>query len=363
MSVQIFQNIINQMKDTLNREVGVVDIRGVVVAGSDPKKISETRSGIYGELTFDENVMVVNGYSYRSINNSVQPEYAVFVEGEDSVAEKISAVLMVTFGNIKVLYEEKNDRSALVKNILLDNVLPNDIYIKAKELHFSLETPRVVFLVNFQNKNNHVPYDMIQNLFPDKENDFLINIAEQSIALVKEVKPYVRVEELESIAREIADTLSGEFYITVSIGVGTIVDNIKYLARSFKEAMISLEVGKIFDANKNIICYESLGIARLIYQLPTTMCDMFIQEVFKREAYESLDSEILATVTAFFENSLNVSETARKLFIHRNTLVYRLDKVQRLTGLDLREFDHAITFKVAMMVKKYLANKHIPGRR
>ncbi|MCL2212562.1 MAG: helix-turn-helix domain-containing protein [Oscillospiraceae bacterium] len=363
MSVQIFQNIINQMKDVINREIGVVDTIGTIIACSDSKKNGEMRSGVRGELTLEENVIVINGYSYRSINNSVQPEYAVYVEGEDSVAEKISAVLMVTFGNIKTLYEERNDKSALIKNILLDNILPNDIYVKAKELHFSLEEPRVVFLVNFHTKNNHVPYDMIQNLFPDKENDFLVSVGEQSIALVKGVKSFVRTEELESIAREIADTLSGEFYITVSVGVGTVVDNIKYLARSFKEAMIALEVGKIFDADKNIICYEDLGIARLIYQLPTTMCDMFIKEVFKREAYESLDNEILSTVVVFFENNLNVSETARKLFVHRNTLVYRLDKVQRLTGLDLREFDHAITFKVAMLVKKYLTNKYVHDRR
>ncbi|MBR4932949.1 MAG: helix-turn-helix domain-containing protein, partial [Clostridia bacterium] len=160
-------------------------------------------------------------------------------------------------------------------------------------------------------------------------------------------------------AKEISDTLSTEFYTQVSIGIGTIVDNIKDLARSYKEAQIALEVGKVFDTEKSIISYENLGIGRLIYQLPTTLCEMFLQEVFKNGSLDSLDRETLMTIQAFFENNLNVSETSRKLFVHRNTLVYRLEKIRKLTGLDLREFDHAITFKVALMVKRYLVSKPI----
>ena len=144
-----------------------------------------------------------------------------------------------------------------------------------------------------------------------------------------------------------------------TIGIGTQVTNIKDLANSFKEAQIALEVGKVFDTEKTIVSYENLGIARLIYQLPTTLCDMFLREVFKRGSIESLDHETLFTIQRFFENNLNVSETSRKLFVHRNTLVYRLEKIKKLTGLDLREFDDAIVFKVALMVKKYLDAKPV----
>ena len=182
----------------------------------------------------------------------------------------------------------------------------------------------------------------------------MININETDIALVKEVRANIEPKDLEKLARSIADSLGTEFYTHALVGIGTTVSGIKELARSFKEAQVALEVGKVFDTDKTIVSYDNLGIARLIYQLPTTLCDMFLREVFKRGSIENLDQETLFTIQRFFENNLNVSETSRKLFVHRNTLVYRLEKIKTLTGLDLREFDDAIVFKVALMVKKYL---------
>jgi carbohydrate diacid regulator len=185
----------------------------------------------------------------------------------------------------------------------------------------------------------------------------VISVGEHDIVLVKDIKPGTDSKEIEKMATNIADTLCTEFYTKVAIGISTAVDNIKDLARAYKEAQVALEVGKVFETEKNIISYENLGIGRLIYQLPTTLCEMFLQEVFKKGSLESLDRETLMTIQCFFENNLNVSETSRKLFVHRNTLVYRLEKIRKLTGLDLREFEHAITFKVALMVKKYLNSK------
>ena len=190
--------------------------------------------------------------------------------------------------------------------------------------------------------NDVSAFDVIQNLFPDKSKDFVFTISETDIVLIKEVRPGIEPADLEKLAFSISDTLVSEFYTKVSIGVGTVVDNIRNLAISFKEAQIALEVGKVFDTEKNIVSYENLGIARLIYHLPTTLCETFLREVFKKGSIESLDQETLFTIQKFFENNLNVSETSRKLFVHRNTLVYRLEKIKKLTGLDLREFDHAI---------------------
>ena len=212
-----------------------------------------------------------------------------------------------------------------------------------------------MFLISVISANDVSAYDVIQNLFPDKNKDFVFNITENDIVLVKEVKNNIDVRDLEKLARSISDTLSSEFFTKVNVGIGTPVVGVKDLARSFKEAQTALEVGKVFDTDKNIVSYDNLGIARLIYHLPTTLCETFLKEVFKKNSIESLDHETLFTIQKFFENSLNVSETSRKLFVHRNTLVYRLDKIKKLTGLDLREFDHAIIFKIALMVKKYLA--------
>ncbi len=359
MSNRLFQGVIYQMKDAFDRIIGVVDENGVVISCSDLSKMGAIRQGVHEELPFTGEVMAIGGYTYRYMGVNQKNEYAVFVEGEDKMAEKMSKLLAVSLGNIKSLYDEKYDKGSFIKNIIIDNILPSDIYIKSKELHFNIEEQRIVFLIKFFGKTDMMPFEMLQNMFPDKSHDYVISVGEHDIVLVKELKPGTDMKEIEHIATNISDTLSTEFYTKVAIGISTIVDNIKDLSKAYQEAQVALEVGKVFETEKNIISYENLGIGRLIYQLPTTLCEMFLQEVFKKGSLESLDRETLMTIQCFFENNLNVSETSRKLFVHRNTLVYRLEKIRKLTGLDLREFEHAITFKVALMVRKYLDSKAI----
>ena len=357
MSNRLFQSVIYQMKDAVDRTVGVIDENGVVISCSELVRIGEMRPNVREEIAYTTGPVVSDGYTYRPISNGAKPEYVVFVEGEDADADKTSRLLVVALSNIKNLYDEKYDKGLFIKNIILDNILPSDIYIKSKELHFGADEQRIVFLIKFFGKTDMMPYEMLQNMFPDKSRDYVISVGEHDIVLVKEIKANTETKDIEKIAVNIADTLSSEFYTKVSIGISTVVDSLKDLARAYKEAQIALDVGKVFETEKNVINYENLGIGRLIYQLPTTLCEMFLQEVFKKGSLESLDRETLMTIQCFFENNLNVSETSRKLFVHRNTLVYRLEKIRKLTGLDLREFEHAMTFKVALMVKKYLSSK------
>ena len=358
MSNRLFQSVIHQMKDAIDRVIGVIDENGVIISCSELVKIGEIRQGVRDEIAYASDSIVSGGYTYRALGNTIKSEYIVFVEGEDKMADKMSRVLAISLGNIKNLYDEKYDKGSFIKNIILDNILPSDIYIKSKELHFNTEELRIVFLIKFFGKTDMLPFEMLQNMFPDKSKDYVISVGEHDIVLVKDIRPGTDSKEIERIATNISDTLSSEFYSKVAIGISTVVDNIKDLARAYKEAQVALDVGKVFETEKNIISYENLGIGRLIYQLPTTLCEMFLQEVFKKGSLESLDRETLMTIQCFFENNLNVSETSRKLFVHRNTLVYRLEKIRKLTGLDLREFEHAITFKVALMVKKYLNSKN-----
>ena len=357
MSNRLFQGIIHQMKDAVDRVIGVIDNNGIIISCSDLTKIGGIRQGIRDELSYTSDTVMTGGYTYRPLDTGVRAEFVVFVEGEDKQAERLASILAVSLSSIKGLYDDKYDKASFIKNVILDNILPTDIYPKSKELHFSNDVVRIVLLIKFHGKNEIVPYQMVQNMFPDKNKDYVISVGENDIALVKEVKPSVDMKSIEKLAKSIVDTFGAEFYTKVSVGIGTAVENIRDLARSFKEAQVAIEVGKVFDTEKNIVSYENLGIGRLIYQLPTTLCEMFLQEVFKKGSLESLDRETLMTIQCFFENNLNVSETSRKLFVHRNTLVYRLEKVRKLTGLDLREFEHAITFKVALMVKMYLTSK------
>ncbi len=354
MSNRLFQGIVHQMRYSIDRVIGVVDETATVISCSDLAKIGETNEYLMLDLNDNQELFVRDGYTYRTFGNRMKPEYAVFVEGTDDMAAKFCNILAISLASIKQYYDEKYDRNNFIKNIILDNILPGDIYVKARELHFNSDVTRVVLLIRIVSANDISAFDVIQNLFPDKQKDFVFNISESDIVLVKEIKNGIETKDLEKLARSIVDTLGSEFYTKVVVGIGTTATAIKDLAKSFKEAQVALEVGKVFDTDKNIISYDNLGIARLIYQLPTTLCEMFLKEVFKKGSIESLDQETLFTIQKFFENNLNVSETSRKLFVHRNTLVYRLEKIKKLTGLDLREFDHAIIFKVALMVKKYL---------
>lgn len=354
MSNRLFQTVIHQMKDILGRTIGVIDENGIIIACSELGKIGESRQRIREELTFSHGAICYEGYSYRFITASGKNDCIAFAEGTDSEADKVTQLLSISLGNIKSLYDEKYDKGSFIKNIILDNILPSDIYIKSNELHFNNEDCRAVLVIKFHGSTDTPPYEIIQNIVDENTKDYVISISEQDIVIVKEVD---RSEELDAFAKNILKVTHDEYGAKVLIGISSIVENLKDLAKAYKEARISLEVGKVFDIEQPIMSYESLGIGRLIYQLPTTLCEIFLQEVFKKGSLESLDKETLMTVQSFFENNLNVSETSRKLFVHRNTLVYRLEKIRKLTGLDLREFDHAVTFKVALMVKKYLTSK------
>ena len=326
MANRLFQGLIHQMNETVGATIGVVDETASIIACSDFTKIGTTNEFVSLDLNDSSEIFIRDGYTYKPFGSNIKPDYAVFVEGTDDTAAKYASILAITLTNIKQYYDEKYDRNNFIKNVVLDNVLPGDIVIKARELHFNAEVSRVVLLIRIVSANDISAYDVIQNLFPDKSKDFVFNITETDIVLVKELKNAIDSKDLEKLARSIADTLSGEFYTRVNVGIGNPVVGVKELARSFKEAQTALEVGKVFDTDKVIVSYDNLGIARLVYHLPTTLCETFLHEVFKRGSIESLDHETLFTIQRFFENNLNVSETSRKLFVHRNTLVYSLKR-------------------------------------
>lgn len=359
MSNSVFQSVIIQLKEISDRTFGVMDTEGCVVSCTDMSMLGErwpdaalkVSSATDGMLTYNQKCFkaIVGSSNYF--------EYAVFCTGDDQASRDFCAMAYIALNNAKTYYEEKHDRGTFVKNIIMDNILPGDIYIRAKELHFSTDAPRAVFLIRQVGHGDVSTVDVLAGMFPDKLQDFVLSINEMDIAVVKQISTSTTSEELERLAASMEETLKNELRIKTVIGIGTVADHLRELADSYKEAQTAIEVGKVFDTEKSIMHYENLGIGRLIYQLPTTLCEIFLTEVFKKNSIDSLDQETLFTINKFFENNLNVSETSRKLFVHRNTLVYRLEKIKKLTGLDLRQFDHAIVFKVALMVRKYLSSR------
>ena len=359
MSSRVFQSVIVQMKEATDRVIGVIDADSNVISCSDTSLIGEKWPEAVIRLnSAPDSIVVVDHKTFKPLVSwSAYFDYAVFAEGDDETARSLCVMAYVALNGAKTYYEEKHDKGTFVKNIITDNILPGDIYIRAKELHFVTDEPRVVLLVRQTENSDVAAVELIQRLFPDKQKDFVLNINETDIVLVKALPNTNCPEEILKAAHTIENSLAEEMGIKCVIGISTNARHLRELADRYKEAQVAIEVGKVFETEKTIINYENLGIGRLIYQLPTTLCEIFLSEVFKKNSIDTLDQETLFTINKFFENNLNVSETSRKLFVHRNTLVYRLEKIKKLTGLDLREFDEAIIFKVALMVKKYLVSR------
>ena len=294
------------------------------------------------------------GYQFFKVTDDKQLEYVILAKGDTDSTYMVGKMAAFQIQNLLVAYKERSDKDNFIKNLLLDNLLLVDIYNRAKKLHIDTDVKRCVFIIETKSEKDNNALETVRNIFAVKTRDFITAVDEKNIILVKEVKYSDTYEDLHKTASVIVDMLNTEAMISVHVAFGTIVNEIKEVSRSYKEAKMALDVGKIFYSDKNIIAYSNLGIGRLIYQLPIPLCRMFIKEIFDGKSPDEFDEETLTTINKFFENSLNVSETSRQLYIHRNTLVYRLDKIEKSTGLDLRVFEDAITFKIALMVVKYM---------
>lgn len=348
-----FQNIVTQMAEVFPKRFGIADAKGLILASNGPELASDVLDDLIYAVN-DDKLFTKDGFTVCPISGKPMHDFVVYVEGTDEVSKYCCSSVAVAANNVRHYYDEKYDKTVFMQNILFDNLLSFDLHQKAMELHVDIEQPRAVFYIKIEGKGDVGIYEVIRNIFPDKDHDFVINVDSDNLVLIKELKEVVSTDKIEKMAQQIIDTVHTESMIKVMVGISAVAENINRLNNAYKEAQIALEVGKVFDEEKSILNYESLGIGRLIYQLPIRLCELFLQEVFKKGDISLLDTETILTIKKFFENDLNVSETSRQLFVHRNTLVYRLEKIYKLTGLDLRKFDQAIVFKVAMMVHKYL---------
>ena len=353
ISNQILQTNIEGLKGIARVDLAVCDTEGKALA-STFTGAEEYESAILAFVDSPADSQVIQGYQFFKVFDEHQLEYILLARGGSDDVYMVGKMAAFQIQNLLVAYKERFDKDNFIQNLLLDNLLLVDIYNRAKKLHIETNVKRVVFLIETEQEKDANALETVRSLFSTKTRDFITAVDEKNIILVKEVKPGETYEELEKTACMIVDMLNTEALARVSVAFGTIVNEIKDVSRSYKEAKMALDVGKIFYSTKNVVAYSKLGIGRLIYQLPLPLCRMFIKEIFDGRSPDEFDDETLTTINKFFENSLNVSETSRQLYIHRNTLVYRLDKLQKSTGLDLRIFEDAITFKIALMVVKYM---------
>jgi len=353
ISNQILQDTIDGIKAITRIDLCVMDTEGKpLVSTLDDVEEYESAVLVFAQSLADSQVL--QGYQFFKVFDENQLEYIILVKGETDDVYMIGKIAAFQIQNLLVAYKERFDKDNFIKNLLLDNLLLVDIYNRAKKLHIETDAKRVVYIIETKHEKDNNALETVRSLFSAKTKDFITAVDEKNIILVKELKGNETQEDLNKTAQVIVDMLNTEAMTQVHVAYGTVVNEIKEVSRSYKEAKMALDVGKIFYSGRSVVAYNKLGIGRLIYQLPLPLCKMFIKEVFEGRSPEEFDDETLVTINKFFENSLNVSETSRQLYIHRNTLVYRLDKLQKSTNLDLRVFEDAITFKIALMVVKYM---------
>lgn len=353
ISNQILQSTIDGMKTITKVDLCIMDIDGKILA-STCSQMEDSAEAVRAFAESDMDSKSVKGYQFFKVYDEYQLEYIVVAVGDGSDVNTVGRMAAFQIQGLLVAYKERFDKDNFFKNLLLDNLLLVDIYNRAKKLHIDTELRRVIFIVEMPVGKDANALEHARAILSGKSKDFITAVDEKNVIVVKEVGANDGYDAMEKYAEKLLETLKAEGQAGCHVAYGTIVSDIKEVSKSYKEAQLALDVGKIFFNEKDVIAYNMLGIGRLIYQLPVPLCKMFIREIFEGKSPDDFDEETLMTINKFFENSLNVSETSRQLYIHRNTLVYRLDKIQKSTGLDLRVFEDAITFKIALMVVKYM---------
>ncbi|MBQ4177652.1 MAG: helix-turn-helix domain-containing protein [Lachnospiraceae bacterium] len=353
ISNQTIKSSIDKLKAITKIDFSVRGMDGNVVAATQTKELIRPETVVqFAQSPADSQEL--QGNHFFKVMGEDEPEYILIARGAGEDVHMIGRIAVSQLQDLIVAYRERFDRNNFVQNLLLDNLLLVDIYNRAKKLHIEPQRRRVVFIIETKHERDNSAMEVIRSLFGSEEGNLVTEVDEKSIILIQALDEKALYSDLEDTAVTIRDTLNTEAMIDVRVSCGTIVNEISQVSRSFKEARMALNVGKIFYSGQRVHMYNTLGIGRLIYQLPKNLCEMFIKEVFTKQQPEDFDEETLSTINMFFGNSLNVSETARQLFVHRNTLVYRLEKLSRATGLDIRSFDDAVTFKIALMVENYL---------
>lgn len=349
----ILQETIDGVKASTGIDFSILELDGKTIA-STAADMPVDKADVHEFIQAGEVSRVNQNSMYVKVYDEDQLLYVVVVYATNDIARTVSPIIAFQIRQLHVAYKEHYDKDNFIKNLLLDNLLVIDIYSRAKKLHISTNVKRVVFIVESENSKDSLPSEEIRQYFAASKTDFITEVDENSIIIIKELSESDGNKELDKLAKTILSIAKHGDNKALKIAYGNIVGEIKEVSRSYKEAKMALDIGKIFFTDEDVVAYSQLGIGRLIYQLPLPLCKMFIKEIFDKKSFDDFDELTITTINRFFENNLNVSETSRQLYIHRNTLVYRLDKLQKSTGLDLRVFDDAITFKIALMVVRYM---------
>lgn len=355
LSNQVLNKIITDIYKIIKSDCSIWSIEGKCLSGTSTEceKSKELILGFLKEA-IDKNEKITKQGAFFLIQDNEEPMYIFAIHGEVDNVDVTGRLCACQMEHLIQAYKTRVDRNRFFQNLILDNLLLVDIRNQAKKLGIEIDVRRCVFVIEPKQEADTLVLETMKGLYATGTKDFVTSVDEKHIVLIKSLENTESYKDLNGIAKTIVDMLNTEVMVNVRVAHGTIVNGIAEVSKSYKEATMALDVGRVFYAERNVLAYNELGIGRLIHQLPLSLCEMFLKEVFTGNAVDQFDEETLSTVNLFFENNLNISETARKLYVHRNTLVYRLEKIQKMTGLDVRVFDDALAFKIALMVTKHM---------
>lgn len=360
LSNQKLQNALNEMREISRMEMALYNAKGRLLAATEEVGITGAFDQMVAEFAVSmAERQICQAYHFFKVLVEGEMEYVLVCRVTEEYMGVCAQMAVCQLRTLVMSHAEQFDRNNFIQNILLGNMLVVDIFSRARKHHIQ-EAPRVVYVIDTGRKNNEVVMELVKNLADIRSGDFVTSVDQHSAILVKDVSGFDEKnmeEELSGVARALSDNIQSEAMTRVRVGYGNVVSQLPEIAVSYQEARMALEVGRVFYAEYDTISYGRLGIGRLIYQLPMSLCEMFIREVFGENVPEILDDEeAMSTINKFFENNLNISETARQLYVHRNTLVYRLERIEKAIGLDIRTFEDAMTFRIAVMVIAHMKN-------
>lgn len=340
------QSCIDDARAITKIDFCVLDLNGTLTATTfDAKGVSPNVVASFAASPA-QNQTVQNHYFFK-IHCNYQEELILVARGSSEDAYVIGRLVAKQLEALIDAYQKRYDKNYFIQSLLLGQLSPADILNQAQKLHIRPDVPRIVFLIETKYEKDATALETIRNLFGQSTNNFITSLGENYIVLLKEAAKEFLPEKLNQIARTLVDMLNTEAMTQARVSYGTIVSHIKDVPISYQEAKTALEVGRSFYPGRSVLPYDCLGIGRLVYELPAELCENFLKEVLGNIPDDCLDEDILNMVHKLFSNNLNISETARQLYIHRNTLVYQLEKLHKATGLDVRTFEDAMTFQIA----------------
>lgn len=353
INAQVIKTSIDELHAITKVELAVFDTIGMSVASTFETVDEDAKMTVDFAASPADSQVIGNDHLLK-IWDENELIYILIARGHGDEAYMIGKIAVMQIKSLVVAYKERFDKNNFLQNLLLDNMLLVDIYNRAKKLRVEVAVPRVVIMIETKVEKDSTAMEFLSGMFSSQAGDYITAVDESNVILIKSLAQGEGYDSIERVSQTIVDMMSTEAMLNVRVSYGTIVNELKDVSKSYKEAKMALDVGKIFYVERRVNAYSSLGIGRLIYQLPINLCKIFIEEIFGDKVPLEFDEETLTTINKFFENNLNVSETSRQLFVHRNTLVYRIEKLEKSTGLDIRTFDDALTFKIALMVVNYM---------